>query len=449
MQEVHIDLYREHLEEASFLYQQRLHLLNDNDMPWTALHDFEERLEAHIDALVVGSELALNVCRAQAAEGDAGELFAAVSVFCRQLKAAGLSEVLKHPGTAEPDHAQALVDALKRELPEAWNGNFLRAMEQGGKALSPMMATVVGHRRIDSGGLLSRMLQGPDPSVNPTWMWALGRTAEAGASVAIRAQLQAKGLPMGNEAALALLRLQDPEISQELLQAPASADRHAQLIALGGGRLCTTNLLADLKKSAPHVDVLQALGLLGDLAAVRPLLRCLDVEDMAGHAAEALHVITGAALFEEVFVPEKVEEDELLEDEALQYRQTGQLLAPANGSSPGARVRRLCQDAAIWEEWLKSNAGRFVAHRRFRHGQPMGPDVLLRCLASTDYPKSYRKWLAEELLISYAIDLPLEIDMPVSQQRSVLRQAAPSIMAASAMFEPGRWYVAGRILEPS
>ena len=61
------ELYQEHLEEASFLYEQRLTLFDDPEITWLDIEDFEERFEAHIDALVVGEELALK-------ERDLGDL---------------------------------------------------------------------------------------------------------------------------------------------------------------------------------------------------------------------------------------------------------------------------------------------------------------------------------------------------------------------------------------
>lgn len=53
-----ISLYHEHLEEASFLYEQRLSLLDDP----------EDRFEPHIDRLVAGEELALKVCQKRASK---------------------------------------------------------------------------------------------------------------------------------------------------------------------------------------------------------------------------------------------------------------------------------------------------------------------------------------------------------------------------------------------
>jgi len=57
------DIFEEHLSEASFLYEQRLGLLDDPELTWKEIGDFEERFEAHIDGLVVGEDSALEVCK--------------------------------------------------------------------------------------------------------------------------------------------------------------------------------------------------------------------------------------------------------------------------------------------------------------------------------------------------------------------------------------------------
>src|SRR5580765_5861021 len=84
IREFNVGLYREHLEEASFLYDQRLSYLDDPDIDCPHARGWEERFEAHIDALVLGGESALNVCRQQASTGDAGQMHAALRVMCRQ-----------------------------------------------------------------------------------------------------------------------------------------------------------------------------------------------------------------------------------------------------------------------------------------------------------------------------------------------------------------------------
>ena len=39
------ELYREHLEEASFLYEQRLAPFDDPEITWPDIEDFEKRFE--------------------------------------------------------------------------------------------------------------------------------------------------------------------------------------------------------------------------------------------------------------------------------------------------------------------------------------------------------------------------------------------------------------------
>ncbi|MEL7363271.1 MAG: hypothetical protein AAFN13_14445, partial [Bacteroidota bacterium] len=112
-----VGMMREHLGEAAALWEQRPADRLNPELAWFDLGDDEARLEAHLDALVLGGDLALVVCRQQALEGDAGELHAALRVFCRQ----GRSDLV---GVAmegiDPDDAEALdalSDALVAEMP--------------------------------------------------------------------------------------------------------------------------------------------------------------------------------------------------------------------------------------------------------------------------------------------------------------------------------------------
>src|ERR1700685_1058565 len=90
-----IELYEEYLEEASFLYEQRLSLLQNPEISWKKIGEFEERFEAHIDGLVVGGDLGIEVCKRRAEDGDFGELHAALRVFCRQNRKELVYAILK------------------------------------------------------------------------------------------------------------------------------------------------------------------------------------------------------------------------------------------------------------------------------------------------------------------------------------------------------------------
>ena len=115
-----IELYREHLEEGSFLYDQRGALFTDPGLTWMDLEEFEGRLDAHADALVVGGEPALEVCREQALGGDPGELHMATRVFCRQDRFDLLTDCLQNFSLDDGEHLRAVRNALNHEMPGNW-----------------------------------------------------------------------------------------------------------------------------------------------------------------------------------------------------------------------------------------------------------------------------------------------------------------------------------------
>ena len=419
-----IGLYIEHLEEASFLYDQRRALLANPEIPWTRIGDFEERLEAHIDALVVGRDLALEVCRERIAQGDPGELFAALCVACRHAFGPMLTELLKGLDYQDPDRGRAVVDALKYELPKSWHDHCRRAISQGNDGRNVLLAQVIGYCRMTDAPLIG-LLNVLPPDGQAMVLWATGRTRETGAASAIQPFYQAKDPRLQSSALHAGIRLHHPEALRQLRVHALAGQPPSIESGLAGGRQDVPQIVNHLLQPEPSRDGVVALGLLGDLSSVRPLIRMLSVEPLAAAAAEALHVITGAALFEEVFVPDPVSEEELFDKEVRALRERGEIPHRLNGEPFGSQVRRLSHDADAWEDWLQRHVSQFNADRRYRIGRPYHPEVLLDCLNSEAFPKSYRRLVAEELLVRYGIDLPFEADMPVAARDRCWLPPAP------------------------
>jgi uncharacterized protein (TIGR02270 family) len=436
-------LYAEHLEEASFLYEQRRALLVNPELAWTQIGDFEGRIEAHIDALVVGGDIALDVCRERVAEGDPGELFAAVCVFCRHALAPLLAELLQGLDYEDSDRVRALVDALKYELPESWHDPCRRAIGQSEDRRKMLLAEVIGYRRMH-GVHLATLLSGSHPDAQRALLWAIGRTRETGAGDAIRPFYRAAETSVLSTALRTGLRIHDPEALRHL-RANANGGQSLPIeLALAGGRPEVSPLLARLRDADPDAGVVAALGLLGDLSAVRPLINALTVETLAPTAAEALHLITGAPLFEGVFVAEEPNEDELFDKEVRALREQGQVPRRLNGEPFGETVLRLSVAPSAWQTWLRQHAAQFSADRRYRSGRLYSPKVLLDCLTSSTFPKAYRSLLADELVVRYGIDLQFEADLSVASQRSVLLAAEATVSDSEAAFDKGRWYTFGR-----
>jgi uncharacterized protein (TIGR02270 family) len=439
-----VRLFEEHVEEASFLYEQRRAYLHDPELTWLAIGNWDERFEAHIDALVVGAELALDVCKARCAAGDFGEVHAAMRVFCRRDRSDLAYAVLQALDPNKLDVVQAIIDALKAECPPAWHDDLMRIMAGKSTHLVPVLAEALAYRRAPIEDTVLRVLPSCEERHLPRTLLALGRAGGERSRAALPASLRSENAAVAEAACRALIRLGDYQaLRHGLLVAQL---RPWPVAALGiGGDHTAVNVLSDIAKSDKvSDDVLLALGLLGDLRSVSTIFNCLSNAKRAAAAAVALQTITGAALYEQVFVPEKVEPEELFEDERKKHEQTGEAPKRADGKPLGTQVTQLSVNPETWRSWLNDHRSQFVPTWRYRHGKPLSPDASLEALQDEHTPNRVRALICDELVVRYRANVTLEIDMPVREQRKHLALLAEWVQANSKKFTPGVWYFAGR-----
>lgn len=434
-------LYAEHAEEGAFLYAQRLALMADDSQPWTVLHAFESRLEAHIDALVIGQGLALKQCLTQLDPADAGTLFVVVSVVCRLRRSDLLATVLKQVDFGDAGQQQALSLALKWALPAEWHGFVERAIQGGDVKLVGVLADVVGYRRLPmSGALIHALSRGFSSQV----LLALGKLRANEASGLLTACLSHPDSAMRASALQALLCMGvGSALTPQYLA--VQVDKWPRMaLALGGSKRATTVFLDIVRAGKATPECLLALGLLGDLSAMRTLYECLSIEACAGAAALGLNWITGANLYEEAFVAEAVQEDELFEGELLAWRQQHKAPTRLDGQPFGQKVRRLSTDPRAWGQWWSDNQQRFDASLRYRSGQAYGPQALWSNLMDEQADRRLRRLAALELQIRYRCTQAFETDMPVRQQLSALQAMGEWLETAAASYQPGAWYLDGQ-----
>lgn len=440
-----IGLYEEHLEEISFLYEQRIALLKNTEMGWRDLAPFEARLEAHMDALLVGRELALEVCQRLTKEGDFGQLFAAVSVFCRQRQAPLLAEVLRTMDFADPQKVTAVADALKFELPEEWSTFIAQALARREAWLVAMLATVTGYRRLASSADLIDSLAQKPPEAQQL-IEAIGRLRAIEAEDVLADYLLDANSKFRNAALLALLRIGAvaPLPSVEVIVAQANLSM--AIVALGAGRTTASALLQLLQAGEADSSCLLALGLLGDPATLRAIYSCLDAPELAESAAQALYWITGASMDEEVFVPEEVDEQVLFKNELQVWQQYKEAPKRVDGLPYGETSKKLSVDKEAWKRWFEENAAKFEPKMRYRCGKPYSPASLLRDLAAEQSSTPLRRFTALELEIRYGCDVVFEIDMTVGAQIDAMRKMAGWVNAQGDRFQPGQWYFNAQLL---
>ena len=446
VRQFNVELYREHLEEASFLYEQRWAYLHDPEVDWPKLKDWEDRIEAHIDALVVGGELALDVCRQQATEGDAGEMHAALCVFCRQDGKQDALAVLKTLDPSDEEKVGAASRALRSEIPSGWRDDLLQLFQGDYPQLTGVIAGVVGYRRFSYEEALIRALAAKPAFGAADLAWALGRVGTVRSTPVLLPLLDSEDEQACEAAAIALLRLGDDRAIKRAMLAAPEHPWARRVLGIGGGFRSVRVLLDLLEGQGADEDTVLALGLLGDLAAVVPLLQLLEDDGVSAPAAVALNTITGAARHAKVFVPDEIDPDELSDEEREAYERDGTL--PTRGGQPyGSWQRGPLRDKAGWRVWLEENKQRFSRDLRWRMGQPFGPSALFECLRCETNPYAVRSATYEELVVRYGLDVPFEAELRVRQQQRFLDKIEDWVVAHSGALSRGHWHFAGRIQE--
>ncbi len=426
-------LHEEHLQEISLLFEQQQAVRQKPGFAWRDAAGIEDRIEAHLDALLVGGASALEVCRQAVREGDFGELYGATVTFCRQHQAPLLAEVLRDMDFANAKKQHALVMALRKALPGSWGGFVEQALAQGDRRLIPALAQVSGHLRLPHGAALMAALQRSGEHA-ATLVEALGRLRDASAEPGLLGALRHADAAVRNAAALALWRM--GRAAPDMAARPLTC-------ALAGDPAMAEALHPRVEAGQANVEEVLALGVLGFVPSWPVLYRALGHAPLAEAAATALQWSTGAGLQADVFVPEEVDEQALFKHELQAWQQYKQAPRRADGLPFGEVASQPVTDPAAWQQWFAANAGRFDSRLRYRDGQACTPWVLIEGLKSPHGDARLRRCAALELEIRYGCPVPFEVDMDVQQQLTALRSMEAWSQSAGPRFEPGRWYLNG------
>ena len=370
-----IELYEEYLSDGGFVATQRENLLAEPCGLWKRLEHWEDRIEAYIDGLCVGGQLALEVCLRRAIEGDPGDLHCALRVFHRQGRPDLIEQALGAEVNRAPERIGGVGEALKHERGPDMRDLVMRLVELHPDLIVPLSQTI-GHQRLPLSDLL---LRNSDLIPSAKLFWALGRLGDTNAAARLR------GVPRKEDedisATLALLRI--------LNRLDPLEDWPCIAFGLMGAHGHFPELLGkkDIYSSL-------ALGLLGNPSAVPELISRLP----SANASLALQLITGAGLTEE-----KPVEDETLEP----------------GERPTTKKQIAC-DPEIWRGWWKDHQSQFAGHSAFRAGLPYSPETLLSLLGDPNQTHVERYWATEQLAALHHLALSFETDMLVHEQVEAL-----------------------------
>jgi len=156
-----LDIYEQHIEEASFLWMVRSITVNQPHYKQQEIAELEQRIQAHLNGLMTSPELGWSVCEEALSTATPGELFtAAVTAFTtgdvkkiKQVVDAGLQNDKTFNGLV------SALGWLTPELATPWLDKFLLSNELDHKHLGLAACSV---RRHDAGDYLAHILARAD-----------------------------------------------------------------------------------------------------------------------------------------------------------------------------------------------------------------------------------------------------------------------------------------------
>jgi uncharacterized protein (TIGR02270 family) len=437
-------LYEEHVDEAALLYIQRMTLLADpRAIGWKRLASLEARLEAHVDALVVGGGEAVEAWSARhAAEGGIGELYVGARLLARRQEWNALRAIEVGPSSHGAETARALADALTEELPDDTDPPF-RVLRSSEGVWMCTLLEIVARRRSDRRDIAMDALCSSDTIVVAAAARAAGELRDRRGTALLYRALDHDDVSVRSEAALALAKLGDAHIGARCIDAARTEDWPRLCLGLAGGPTAAAVLLRAIDGGHATEAALLSLGSLGDGRAIEPLVSYLGDYPLAATTALALDLITGAGLTEEIVIEEDLDEDELFPHER-------ECLTPAPASAAGPApgretVTRLSTSPDQWRAWWNVNGRRFKPAARYRAGKLVTPDVLLEGLKSEETPRVIRELTGNELAIRYACDVAFSPALTVQQQERAIHAYAAWASTRARGFEAGRGYYAGHL----
>lgn len=426
-------IYESHLDEASFLYEQRQRFLEDPEVTFADIAALEARHEAHLDGLVLGGESALRMCLQVLQQDDPGAIHSSLRVLCRVSDSAELvlPQLMALSEHDDPDVSAAAARALCLDYPRAWAGPLAARVAGANGAELAHLAQVIGYHAWPERALAAALscaterVTARDADAALHCAWALGELREPSAEAWLT-ELAASGpRELATTAAIALAKC-----------GSGASAVHSRGLASWSAVACAVTRQAECRRlersasssSEEAADALLALGICGEPACIPTLMAALEDAALAGHAAVALHLMSGVALLQEVIVPPL--NDESLDEDLATADDDDAAQSPVRPTTK----RVLSTDPAVWREALKglqAQAGR--SRGCVRMGGALTVERTCAALQSTALPLRVRGLLADQLQLvsrNSAEGIRFRVQGLVAQQRTLLGSLASQLRAA-------------------
>lgn len=293
------DILSQHLDELSFLVPQRSLLTHAPHIPLAALADFDERIDAHLDALRIAGTPALSAL-SQSLGPDEPGLFFALFALQAEASPAALAPLLEHAASI-PAFFRAAITAIAWLSPE----HASPLLEHLAHADSPTHRALgiagFSARRLDPQNILTNSILDSDPRVRAQSLRAAGTLGRLDLARDVHAALADSSLACRFWAAFSGAFFHDPDalpiLWENVLEETPFAERACLLAARRTPAPVTLERLCDLARNPAQTrTAITAAAALGDPAGLPWLLEYTKIPALARIAGEAITMITGIRL---------------------------------------------------------------------------------------------------------------------------------------------------------
>ncbi|PYT37111.1 MAG: hypothetical protein DMF52_04415 [Acidobacteria bacterium] len=413
-----IDILEEHLEELSWLYDTRAHLLHSYEVDLSRLAEWDERWLAHLDGLLIGGEASRSIVERGLAEGDAGSACAAGAVLAcwgGERDRSPLEATLQDPGFASRGPFVLGLCLAPVETHEKWLAGWIRSDTPGLRAAAAEVSRFRGIAPpVDVLRALLRVGDQPEEAVVAA-LGLVGGSKISGCNACVEALFESASPVVRKtalEAAVLLgFRGASDRWRASLKQAGAASPLDLETLGAFGAPEDARFLIGLLDQIDLAPAALRALGWLGSVAAAEPVIARMADRKLGRPAGHAFSLIFGVDLAAEKLVPPAAGGD----DEDLELDPYAGLPVP---------------DKAAVASWWRSNGARFGRTGRLRSGRPFSTSESTALLRSG--PLADRQTAALEIAF-HAKETPrLETrDLATRQQTWIARHLeSPSPVAA-------------------
>ena len=398
------ELRHEHLDELISLYYQRKTLWTDAEVEWRRVREPEQRILNHLDAAVAGGPLSIWTVASGLQSDDEGSCFAGslmLAVLANPTNLDRIDDVLQDPTSSNLTGIQAGLKHIRHPALEqkikAWlNHDFME--------VQAMAASLSGYLALGDPSHLLPALDSDDLELVRAATGAIRRFRYTRATRALQRLIDHEDPFVQHDALLALLCFQSDtaqEHCRRICQHGWKPGVRAPLLLAMCGNLSDLSVLwAQEHEPSRLPEVIEATGILGNVAAIPFLIDVLQSNDESAKlaSAEALELMTAAGLRETAVVVtiEEEFEGEFEEEES--------------------EVERKSTSWEDWYEWWRRHESRFKHHLRWRRGEPFDLGICVDELSVGTTPLHQRQRAYWELVLLSSHDIPFETDWFVTHQ---------------------------------